>query len=54
MAKIVNKRPLDDQKKYDEYMTLETIINDPSPESDNIKTWLNRLHKSAVWGNFRA
>ena len=53
MAKIVNKLPLDDQKRYDEYITSEEVLNDPSPEWDKLWKWLEKLHKLAVQGNLR-
>ena len=53
MVKIVNKLPLDDQKRYDEYMTSDTVFADPSPEWDKFWTWLEKLQKLAVQGNLR-
>ena len=54
MAKIVAKLPIDDQKRYDEYVTSDTVSADPSSDWDKFWTWLEKIHKSAVQGNLRS
>ena len=53
MAKVIAKLPADDQKKYDDYVTSDAVLEDPSSEWDKFWTWFERLHKSAVQANLR-
>ena len=48
MAKIVAKLPIDDQKRYDEYITSPEVYEDPSSEWDKLWVFLEKLHKLAV------
>ena len=54
MAKLIAKLPIDDQKRYDEYVTSDAVFLDPSSDWDKFWTWMERLHKSAVQGNLRS
>ena len=38
MAKVIAKLPADDQKKYDDYVTSDAVLEDPSSEWDKFWT----------------